>query len=272
MQRTKLLTLLRNNCPAPARLTPHTDPYNNTKLLSSSISNRYIPTECHRLSTGGLLPDHDLLVVVADPSQPSSPQEGRPGLGVGSGGATINAVLVAIERLSAQHQHTTINSELVHHSRILVVHLGRMLAHCPGGAALLRLDPQLTCVPPHLQITPPTLLQHTLWAATKLVISVIPEKTFREGSASVISGAVYLSPPLTETLLGLHTMPPLDRCTYYGMDSGIPSLQVSLYFDLLLPLCSDVSHEEYVSGQCGATYAQAASYSPLFQQESRSAR
>ena len=49
-------------------------------------------------------------------------------------------------------------------------------------------------------------------------------------------------------------------------------LKVSLYFDLLLPLCSDVSHEEYVSGQCGATYAQAASYSPLSQQESRSAR
>lgn len=168
-----------------------------------TVHSIYFPTECSRLSTGGLLPDHDLLVVVADPRQPDSPQGGRPGLGVGSGGATINAVFVAIERLSAQHQHTTvspdqactmahilvthynklyslriysqygifdtqINSELVHHSRILVVHLGRMLAHCPGGAALLRVAPQLTCVPPHIQITPPTLLQHTLWAATKV--------------------------------------------------------------------------------------------------------
>lgn len=299
-----------------------------------------VEEECSRLSTGGLLPDHDLLVVVADPRQPGSPQGGRPGPGVGSGGATINAVFVAIERLSAQHQHTTINSELVHHSRILVVHLGRMLAHCPGGSALLRVAPQLTCVPPHMQITPPTLLQHTLWAATKLsentacgvwvtsldtflpsssvmscptpspgpnvgalvctvqtpldvatqhgvvlsrdgqhinkMVYRMPledlKKTFSERSASVISGAVYLSPPLTETLLALHTLPPLDRCTYYGTDSGVPSLQVSLYFDLLFPLCSDVSHEEYVSGQCGATYAQAASYSPLFQQESRLAR
>lgn len=51
-------------------------------------------------------------------------------------------------------------------------------------------------------------------------------KTFKDGTASVISGAVYLSSELTETLLGLHTLPPLDRCTYYGMDSGVPSLQV----------------------------------------------
>ncbi|KAG0723301.1 L-fucose kinase [Chionoecetes opilio] len=299
----------------------------------------FVP-ECRRLSSGGLLPDHDLLVVVADPKQPGSPRGGRPSQGVGSGGATINAVLVAVERLSAQLKHTTINSELVHHSRILVVHTGRMLAHCPGGAALLRINPQLTFVPPHAQITPPTLLQHTLWAATKLsekiahgvwvtsldtflphtpgIACPIPppesgvgalvctvhtpldlatqhgvvlskegnivnnmvyrmpledlKKTFRAGSASVISGSVYLSPSLTETLLGLHMLPPLDRCTYYGLDSGVPALQVSLYFDLLLPLCCDVSHEEYVSGQCGATYAQAASYSTLFQQESRSAR
>lgn len=61
-----------------------------------------------------------------------------------------------------------VTAELVHNSRILVVHLGRMLAHCPGGAALLRVSPQQTFVPPHLQVTPPTLLQHTLWAATKV--------------------------------------------------------------------------------------------------------
>lgn len=59
-------------------------------------------------------------------------------------------------------------TELVYKSRILVVHLGHMLAHCPGGAALLRVAPQQTFVPPHVQVTPPTLLQHTLWAATKV--------------------------------------------------------------------------------------------------------
>lgn len=296
--------------------------------------------ECHRLSTGGLLPDHDLLVVAVDPVQPGDHQKGKPGPGVGSGGATINAVFVAIERLSAQLQHTTVTTELVYNSRILVVHVGRMLPHCPGGAALLRVAPQQTFVPPHVQVTPPTLLQHTLWAATKLsektpsgvwvtsldtflpcssdVVCPIPapgpdagavvctvqaplelaaqhgvvlkgdsqhinnmvyrvpledlKKTFKDATASVISGAVYLSPALTETLLGLHTLPPLDRCTYYGMDSGVPSLQVSLYFDLLLPLCSDVSYEKYVNGHCGATYAQAESYSTLYHQESHLAR
>lgn len=68
-----------------------------------------MPTECRRLSTGGLLPDHDLLVVVADPVQPGKSQEGKSNPGVGSGGATINAVFVAIERLSAQLQYTTVS-------------------------------------------------------------------------------------------------------------------------------------------------------------------
>lgn len=61
-----------------------------------------------------------------------------------------------------------VTTELVHSSRILVVHLGRMLPHCPGGAALLRVAHQQTFVPSHVQVTPPTLLQHTLWAATKV--------------------------------------------------------------------------------------------------------
>lgn len=50
--------------------------------------------------------------------------------------------------------------------------------------------------------------------------------------APVISGLVFLSASLTEQLLGLHTLPPLDRCTYYGTDSGIPPLQVCLYIFL----------------------------------------
>lgn len=48
--------------------------------------------------------------------------------------------------------------------------------------------------------------------------------------------------------------------------------QMSLYFDLLAPLCYGTSYEEYVSGQYGAMYSQAASYCSTSHQESQAAR
>lgn len=51
-------------------------------------------------------------MVVADPVQPGVSQMGSSGPGVGSGGATINAVFVAIERLSAQLKYTTVSRTL----------------------------------------------------------------------------------------------------------------------------------------------------------------
>lgn len=48
--------------------------------------------------------------------------------------------------------------------------------------------------------------------------------------------------------------------------------QMSLYFDLLAPLCCGTSYEEYVTGQYGAMYSQAASYSSTSHQESQAAR
>ncbi|KAK3858192.1 hypothetical protein Pcinc_035600 [Petrolisthes cinctipes] len=302
-----------------------------------------VEEECKRLSSGGLLPPHDNLLVVEDPqplSSGSADQEGEKGptTGVGSGGATINAILVAAERLSAQLHHTTVTSEVVEGSRILVVHIGRHLPHTPGGSVLLRVSPSLSCVPPRACTTPPTLLQHNIWMATKMssktgagvwvtsLDTFIPNtadlrppliegckgavvvtqaaslqhaalhgvvvtdhqdnisrmeyrmpleelnKIFRTGVGRVISGLVFLSTNLTERLLGLHTQPPLDRCTYYGTDSGIAPLQMSLYFDLLAPLCCGTSYDQYVSGQCGAMYSQAASYSSTSHQESQAAR
>lgn len=56
-----------------------------------------------------------------------------------------------------------------------------------------------------------------------------PGNVFKTGAGQVISGLVFLSTTLTERLLGLHTQSPLDRCTYYGTDSGIPPLQVSIH-------------------------------------------
>ncbi|KAK8720253.1 hypothetical protein OTU49_013472, partial [Cherax quadricarinatus] len=258
-----------------------------------------VEEECKRLSKGGLLPSHDLLLVLDDPQHEvevsKQEQVFHAAPGVGSGGATINAILVAMERLSAQHNHTTISSELVHSSRILVLHHGRLLVHSPGGTAFLRLSPEQTFVPPSATTTPPTLLQHAIWMTTKMssksktgvwvmsldtflpyscivcppdtdgvdgaVVCTVAaplehathhgvvianneqdinkmeyrmpldelRKVCSEGVGAVISGLVFLSSSLTEKLLGLHTVPPLDRCTYYGMDSGVPPLQVSFF-------------------------------------------
>ncbi|XP_064098550.1 L-fucose kinase-like isoform X1 [Macrobrachium nipponense] len=295
--------------------------------------------ECKRLSAGGLLPKHEFMYVVNDPrleDECSLTYTGETD-GVGSGGATINAILVAIERLSANHNHTTVNSELVYNSRILVVHHGRTLVHSPGGSAFIHIDASQSYIPPKLRIAPPTLLQNSIWMATMVaaqsdcgvwVVSVDShltysptlkspktsglngalicsvsshvehaqhhgvvfshtdtvekiqyrtpyeqlKETFPTNYAPVISGLVFLSASLTERLLGLHMLTPLDRCTYYGTDSGIPPLQMSLYFDLLAPLCSGVEENAYLSGFYGAGYAKSAHFNAHTQQESRMAR
>ncbi|XP_047496936.1 LOW QUALITY PROTEIN: L-fucose kinase-like [Penaeus chinensis] len=311
---------------------------------STALIREGLEKECNRLAKVGMLPSHELLMVVDDPQWEKLSEEGsasktcRLEQGVGSGGATINALLVAVERLSAKRNHTTISSELVYNSRILVVHHGRNLAHSPGGSPFLYVPPDLACVSQSAMTTPPTLLQHVIWMATKVgrksntgvwvtsldafipnspqveapdtdgvngaVVCTIKtplqqathhgtvitdgrknilrmeykmpwdrmKEVFTKDEAPVISGLVFLSASLTEQLLGLHTLPPLDRCTYYGTDSGIPPLQVSLYFDLLLPLCSNVEEEEYLSGQCGAVYAQVAKYNITAVQELHTAR
>ncbi len=41
-----------------------------------------------------------------------------------------------------------------------------------------------------------------------------------------VCGVVYLSTDICEKLLSFHTMPPLDACTYMGLDSGAPPLEV----------------------------------------------
>lgn len=42
-----------------------------------------------------------------------------------------------------------------------------------------------------------------------------------------LAGIVYMSPRVAEIMLGLHTLPPLDACTYVGLDNGAQPLSVS---------------------------------------------
>lgn len=42
-----------------------------------------------------------------------------------------------------------------------------------------------------------------------------------------VSGPVFFSRSVSEKLLHTHVTPPLDGCTYLGLDSGAPPLQVT---------------------------------------------
>lgn len=59
----------------------------------------------------GVLPPHTLLLTVEDPQAH-----------VGSGGATLNALLVAAEHLSARAGHTVVSSDVLQGARLLILH------------------------------------------------------------------------------------------------------------------------------------------------------
>ncbi|XP_043083720.1 L-fucose kinase isoform X2 [Puntigrus tetrazona] len=70
-----------------------------------------------------------------------------------------------------------------------------------------------------------------------------------DGKVPLVSGPVFFSRTVAEKLLQTHVTSPLDGCTYLGMDSGALPLEISLFLDILLCLCSDVTEHEYVSGE-----------------------
>lgn len=44
---------------------------------------------------------------------------------------------------------------------------------------------------------------------------------------SQVCGVVFFSSSAAEQLLATHVIPPLDACTYMGLDSGAPPIQVT---------------------------------------------
>ncbi|XP_071824036.1 L-fucose kinase-like isoform X2 [Apostichopus japonicus] len=268
----------------------------------------------------GFIDNNTLLLTVEDP-------QAR----VGSGGATLNALLVVAEHLSQQHGFTVVNSDVLLTSRILILHLGRNYPFSSCGKAFVNLPAQrvasqttkpddlLTNIdfildtissklspgsPPGVWVSSTDMMLHVPdtaqieWsgqAAGAVAFAVPASEDYakhhgmyrinKEGyvddiiyqggptamkmcqlssgigegdvgqkEVSLVSGVVFLSVRAAEKLLALHVSPPLDACTYMGLDSGVKPLQLSLFFDVLLALCSDVSEEEYISGEPCKTY------------------
>lgn len=61
-----------------------------------------------------------------------------PELSVGSGGATVNALLMVVEHLSAKKGYNVLTANVLFDSRILVIHNGRRSAYAPCGKAFLQ--------------------------------------------------------------------------------------------------------------------------------------
>uniref|UniRef100_A0A3P8Z6B1 L-fucose kinase n=1 Tax=Esox lucius TaxID=8010 RepID=A0A3P8Z6B1_ESOLU len=235
-----------------------------------------------RQQRGGLL-QGTLLLTVSDPQEP----------GLGSGGATLNALLVAAEHLSARAGFTVVTADVLDNAHILILHMGRdfpwdscgrafcwlpiekraqtvqgpvccldvlldSLSNqvCPGsppGVWLCSTDMILT-IPTtfgKIFLTPGFFgvrvlalpgdvsyaTNHGVYLAddqgrVRDIIYKGSEERIRQaakpdGKVPLVSGPVFFCRRVLERLLKAHVTPPLDGCTYMGIDSGAPPLQVS---------------------------------------------
>lgn len=73
--------------------------------------------------------------------------------------------------------------------------------------------------------------------------------------AQVYTGLLWFNRITLEKLLELHSKPPLDACTYLGIDSGAPPLALELHQDILAPLCAATVQAEYMAAQASSARA-----------------
>ncbi|XP_038138118.1 L-fucose kinase isoform X1 [Cyprinodon tularosa] len=247
----------------------------------------------------GSLPGAALLLTVRDRQEP-----------LGSGGATLNALLVAAEHLSSRAGHTVVTADVLDEAHILILHTGRdfpwsscsrafcwlpeekrgqkvQAPLCVLDLLLDRLSTQICPSSPpgvwvcstDMILTVPAdfvlswdgfsgvrvlaLPGDVSYAADHGVYLTDPKGQVRDiiykgsreqiqqalmpdGKVPLVSGPVFFCRSVSEKLLQTHVTPPLDGCTYLGLDSGAPPFQISLFLDLLKCLCSDLTHDQFV--------------------------
>ncbi|XP_064016607.1 L-fucose kinase isoform X2 [Pogoniulus pusillus] len=242
---------------------------------------------------------------------------------LGSGGATLNALLVAAEHLSARAGCTVVSSDVLREARILILHMGRDFSFddcgraftclpveepsAPAEALVCNLDSLLEtmthrlCVgsPPGVWVCSTDMLLtvpsepgidwdgfqgvrviavpgsqmyarcHGVYLADEqgLVHDIIYKGTEAQirqcagpdGTVPLVCGVVFFSSDAAEQLLATHVIPPLDACTYLGLDSGAPPIQLSLFFDMVLCMAAGVTEEGFVKGGSDASVRSARS-------------
>ncbi|XP_070574634.1 L-fucose kinase-like [Ptychodera flava] len=262
------------------------------------------------LQRKGFIDEDVLILTVEDPKAT-----------IGSGGATLNALLVVAEHLSAQQGYTVVNADVLHHSHILIMHMGRNFPYDACGRAFVSLpakhrgsdtigsaslmcnidsllDTMTTKIAPgsppgvwmcstemFLTIPAPAKINwedfqgicaiavpgsqeyaknHGIYKIDKngIVTDIVYQGTktaiemcaTKEGDVALVTGVVFFSVKVAEKFLSFHVMPPIDGCTYMGMDSGGKPIRLSLFFDFLLCMASDTTEESFVSGDRAGGY------------------
>uniref|UniRef100_A0A2K5TJM9 Fucose kinase n=1 Tax=Macaca fascicularis TaxID=9541 RepID=A0A2K5TJM9_MACFA len=237
------------------------------------------------------IPAGTLLLAVEDPEKR-----------VGSGGATLNALLVAAEHLSARAGFTicvgvslwiggchppgplpeasvhrafpllqVVTSDVLHSAWILILHMlgpgsppgvwvcsTDMLLSVPvnpgiswdsfRGARVIALPGSLAYARNHgVYLTDPQgLVLDICYQGTEAEI----QRCVRpDGRVPLVSGVVFFSVETAERLLATHVSPPLDACTYLGLDSGARPVQLSLFFDILYCMAENVTREDFLVGR-----------------------
>lgn len=70
-----------------------------------------------------------------------------------------------------------------------------------------------------------------------------PETTAKlasaEGTVPLVGGVLFFSPDVVEKLLAITFVPPLNACTYLGLDDGAPAFKLSLFLDVIKSACCD---------------------------------
>nr|XP_054309747.1 L-fucose kinase isoform X3 [Pongo pygmaeus] len=248
------------------------------------------------------IPAGTLLLAVEDPEKR-----------VGSGGATLNALLVAAEHLSARAGFTVVTSDVLHSAWILILHMGRDFPfddcgraftclpmenpEAPVEALVCNLDCLLDIMtyrlgpgsPPGVWVCSTDMLlsvpanpgiswdsfrgarvialpgspayarNHGVYLTDPqgLVLDIYYQGTEAEiqrcvrpdGRVPLVSGVVFFSVETAERLLATHVSPPLDACTYLGLDSGARPVQLSLFFDILHCMAENVTREDFLVGR-----------------------
>ncbi|XP_034031807.1 L-fucose kinase [Thalassophryne amazonica] len=230
---------------------------------------------------------------------------------LGSGGATLNALLVAAEYLSSRAGHTVVTADVLDDAHILILHSGRDFpwssccrAFCwlPQENHDQNVQAQVCCLDLLLDILSNQICRNSppgVWVCSTDAILTIPsdfglswdgfsgvrvvalpgdifyaashgvylcdqkgqvrdiiykgtkeqiqQTAMPDGKVPMVSGPVFFSRDVSEKLLQTHVTPPLDGCTYLGLDSGALPLQISLFLDVLKCLCSDQTQEQFVN-------------------------
>ncbi|ESO90992.1 hypothetical protein LOTGIDRAFT_217536 [Lottia gigantea] len=259
----------------------------------------------------GYLDQDAILLTVEDPKTD-----------VGSGGATINALLTVTEFISARKGYSVINPDVLSDVYILILHVGRQycyetlyrplitlpveyiapeydglltnldfiirvigekLAVKSGPGIWVSSTDLIISMPEHVDIpwkdcqvaaiTVPVSLKmckkHGVYKLDEngIVQNISYQKSAdelgeyqrRDGTVPIVCGIIYLKREVAEKLLSFYFKPPLDGCCYMGLDSGQPPLQLSLFFDLLLPMSTEISEQDFVSGARSSSFGRPSS-------------